>query len=887
MSVLGIDIGNDNSVVAAINKGAINIVRNDVSERLTPTMVAFTEKERLIGDNALAKVKSNFRNTCRNIKNLIGKLAEQADEDDIEVSESFGNLVPCEHNYLGYQVEYKKEKVDISVVRVLSALLFSLIKLAEKYIGKECNEIVLSYPPTFTNSQKECLIAATKIINVNALRIISDNTAVALDYGMYRMKEFKEDVGSVVVFVNIGYANTCVCVARFFSNKCEILSDVADTNLGGRNIDNELIKYINNVFITSHKMNPLYKIRSTDLCEMGTGKLNPHFVTSNNETSQIDNKIRVKLQDVAMKTKKVLSANNETSIHVECLYEDLDCQGFISRDNFEELCAPFFLAKLKTLLNKAMQVSKLNIADVQSIEILGGSTRIPFIQKFLQQYFDKPLSKTLIADESVARGCVLSGAMISKHYKVKEYECIERVTHPISVQWHNISDPSKFKVERLYDTDSLKKKVKKVVIPEKGHIKVTAYYEDSPDLPPHCIKELGSCLIKVNDKNDKFVESHVMTTFSESDTFTFLGAQTVSKTVIKPKEDKKKGDEKKDAQKGDAHADATNEGETNGKEKKTNEDESNEGKENAEGATPNGTASPSHQSGHKAELKKGEEGKVQTCYTTLPIEVIGAPGSYSTKDIYTFSEAEINMQHSDLQEAERLKNINELETIIYETRNRLNGMYKDFVMEEERDAILLSLDDCENWIYDNIDENKNAFIKKKEQIRERVKDIIYRYDTYSAKEKNLGNILNHLNNVIVQCEKRPSEESQKIISRTTKLLDNLNAMQEKEMKQPLYEAPLYTLKDIENEFNDVTQMAQKHFSKLEAEELAKQKEKEKQEKQEREKMEKEKKKHQHADGKEAGDNVEKDTNSKDAKETDETDNSTNKDNAGSAEEKDI
>ncbi|GAW78924.1 heat shock protein 110 [Plasmodium gonderi] len=884
MSVLGIDIGNENSVVAAINKGAINIVRNDVSERLTPTLVAFTEKERLIGDNALAKVKSNFRNTCRNIKNLIGMLAEQASDDDVEVSESFGNLVPCEHNYLGYQVEYKKEKVDISVVRVLSTLLFFLIKLAEKYIGKECNEIVLSYPPTFTNSQKECLLAATKIINVNALRIISDNTAVALDYGMYRMKEFKENTGSVVAFVNIGYANTCICVARFFSNKCEILSDVADTNLGGRNIDNELIKYINNLFINSYKMNPLYKLKSDELCEMGTGKLNTYFVTSNNETSQIDNKIRVKLQDVAVKTKKVLSANNETSIHVECLYEDLDCQGFINRNNFEELCAGFFLSKLKMLLDKAMQVSKLNVVDVQSIEILGGSTRIPFVQKFLQEYFDKPLSKTLIADESVARGCVLSGAMISKHYKVKEYECIERVTHPISVQWHNMNDTSKSNVEKLYTTDSLKKKVKKVIIPEKGHIKVTAYYEDTPDLPPHCIKELGSCILKINEKNDKIVESHVMTTFSESDTFTFLGAQTVTKTVIKSKDEKKKTEEKKEQQKGDSQVGSTNnadDADVDADGKKTNETELNEVKENTHStSTPNSSSNTSPQPSSKSELKKGEEGKIQTCYTTLPIEMIGAPGSYSTKDIYNFSEAEINMQHSDLLEAERLKNINELETIIYETRNRLNGIYKDFVVDEEKDSILLALDDCENWIYDNIDENKNAFVKKKEQIRDRIKDIIYKYDTYTSKQKNLGNILNHLKNIITQCTKRPSDESQKIISRTTKLLENINSLQEKEMNQKLYDPPVYTLKDIEAEFNDVTQQAQKYFSKIEAEELAKQKEK-----QEKEKQEKEKKKQQQNEPKSADHSSEKDN--KDSKETDETDNSTNKDNNGSAEEKDI
>ncbi|SBT30816.1 heat shock protein 110, putative (HSP110c) [Plasmodium ovale wallikeri] len=877
MSVLGIDIGNENSVVAAINKGAINIVRNDLSERLTPTLVGFTEKERVIGDNALAKVKSNFKNTCRNIKNLVGKISKNIDEDDVEINEAYGPLVPCEYGYLGFQVEYKKEKVDLSVVRVLSTLLYFLIKLAEKYIGKECTEIVLNYPPTYTNAQKECLAAAVKIINVNALRLISDNTAVALDYGMYRMKEFKEDTGVVVAFVNIGYANTCVCIARFFSNKCEILSDLADSNLGGRNIDNEIIKYINNLFINTYKINPLYKNNPTVLSEMGNGKLNKYYITSNNENNEIDNKVRVKLQDVAIKTKKVLSANYDTSIHVECLHEDLDCQGSINRDTFEELCSPFFLTKLKELLEKAVTMSKINIDQIQSIEILGGTTRIPFIQNFLQQFFKKPLSKTLVADESVARGCVLSAAMLSKHYKVKEYECIEKVTHPISIEWHNINDSSKTKVEKLYTTDSLKKKVNKIVIPEKGSIKLTAYYDNTPDLPKNCIHELGSCIVKINDKNDKIVESHVMTTFSENDTFTFLGAQTVTKTVIKPKDEKKKAEEKEE-EKIIGSRDETKDMEND------NADSTNGG--NAQAQAQAQAQAPTSHSGSKTELKKGEEGKVQTCYTTIPIETISPPGSYSTKDIYNFSEAEINMQHSDLVEAERLKHINELETIIYETRDRMNGIYKDFVIDEERDTILLTLDDFENFIYDNIDENKNVFIKKKEEVRELIKHIIYRYDVYISKEKNLGNIINHLNNIISQCGKRPSDESQKIISKTSKLLSNINSLQEKEKDKKLYENPIYTLKDIEDEFNDVTQMAQKYFSKIEAEELAKQKEKKKQEKekQEKEKEKMDKKKHQ-TDGKNLDECQEKD--SKDAKDTDETDNSTKNDNSHSPEEKDI
>uniref|UniRef100_A0A8C9LM30 Heat shock protein hsp88-like n=1 Tax=Piliocolobus tephrosceles TaxID=591936 RepID=A0A8C9LM30_9PRIM len=755
MSVLGIDIGNENSVVATIEKGAINIVRNDLSERLTPTLVGFTEKERLIGDNALAKVKSNFKNTCRNIKNLIGKIGTNLDEDDLELNESYGDLVACEYNYLGYMVGYKNEVINISAVRVLSTLLHFLIKLAEKYVGKECTEIVLAYPPTYTNSQKECLLVATKLINIKALRFISDNTAVALDYGMYRMREFKENQGVVVAFVNIGYANSCVCIARFFTKKCEILSDYADSTLGGRNIDNEIIKYINNIFIESYKINALYKNYPTQLCEMGNGKLNKYIDINNKELSKIDNKIRVKLQDVAVKTKKILSANNETSIHVECLYEDYDCQGSINRETLENMCSNFFLSKLKNLLDKSIITSKVKIEEIQSIEILGGTTRVPFIQRFLMEYFNKPLSKTLVADESVARGCLLSAAMLSKHYKVKEYECIEKIQHPISVQWCNINEAThtpitsnntdinndnstttttttattnnnssgfiKTKVHKLYTCDSLKKKVNKIVIPEKGAIKVTAFYDENPDLPPNCVKELSSCILKVNDKHDKIVESHIMTSFSHYDTFTFLGANTVSKTVIKTKDEQKKVEEKTDNEKGTTTTTSSSGTNTDGNLKNGAEkggekiSDKEETTDSIGGNNKTITENQTHNK-NKNDLKKGEEGKVQTCYTSIPVEVLPAPGTYTAKDIYTFSEYEINMQHSDTIEAERLKHINELETIIYETRDRMNSIYSEFATEEEKNKVLVTLDNIENFIYDNMDENKNAFIKKKKKL---------------------------------------------------------------------------------------------------------------------------------------------------------------------------
>lgn len=847
MSVLGIDIGNENCVVATINKGAIQVVRNDLSERLTPALVAFTEKERLIGDGALTKLKSNYQNTCRNIKNLVGILRDRMDPDDIELLEAYGNMVSCEYGYVGYEVNYKNEKVVFSAARILASLLQHLIKIAEKFIGKECKEIVISYPPMYANCQKECLLAATKIINVNALRIISDNTAVALDYGMYRMKEFSETEGSIQAFVNIGYANTCVSIVKFFSNKCEILCDLGDGNLGGRNLDNEMIKYIANLFTNTHKFNPLYKGQTPELCELGNGKIDKILKGSN---SEINHKIRIKLEEVAVKTKKVLSANNDASIHVECLYEDLDCQGSIDRATFEEMVSPFFISKLRCLLDKAVAISGVNLQDIHSVEILGGTTRIPFVQNCLQQYFGLSLSKTLIADESIARGCVLSAAMFSKHYKVKEYECIERITHPISVEWFSDKDPQVVRREKLYTRDCPKKRQQKIVIPERGTIRLRAYYESTPELPPNCLSELQSCIVKIPDKQDKVSEARVMTHFTNYDTFTFIGAETVTKTVIKGKE-KKEEDKKEEKEKAAAEetqkedpqqaAAATN---TDGKTEEGS-GENKEAKEKEKEAQTINNAAPT-----AAELKRGEEGKIQTCYQSIPLEIVLAPGTYTKKEITNFTDAELNMQQYDRMEGERLKNRNELETIIYETRSRLNDQYVEFVMEEERDSLLSYLDTAEDWLYENEDANKNIFCKKKEEIREKIKDIVYRYDVYNSKKQNTENIISHLNNIVAKCEATQSPDGHPIVERAKELIMYIKNMQEQEQSRKLYEMPLFTLSDIEEKFNSVNQQAKNFFQKLENEKLAQKKkeEKERKEREERERREKEEKEKQKEKG---------------------------------------
>ncbi|CDI82700.1 heat shock protein, putative, partial [Eimeria acervulina] len=233
-----------------------------------------------------------------------------------------------------------------------------------------------------------------------------------MPFAYCKIVEHFTDAKTVVAFVSVGHSTASVCIAAFTSSGAELLAEVSDPDLGGRDMDVLIAQHFAKIFEKQHGINPLENIKA-----------------------------KLKLEDQAERTKKILSANSETSFAVECLLEDRDISGLITRELFEELCAASFKPALVKLLQQAVAISEVRdgclvaYACIAFVEAVGGCTRIPWVQRCVSEVFGKEISRTLAGDECVARGCALQAAMASLHFKVKEFDFAEKLWRPICIRW--------------------------------------------------------------------------------------------------------------------------------------------------------------------------------------------------------------------------------------------------------------------------------------------------------------------------------------------------------------------------------------------------------------------------------------------------------------------
>ncbi|EDO07987.1 Hsp70 family protein [Babesia bovis T2Bo] len=406
MPVLGIDIGDANATVATIAKGSIDVVLNEVSQRYTPVCASFTQKRRLFGDQATPQMISNYRNSCRSMMSLLGRTIGTNSELDIDELDDFfstNGLSLCPNGFVGYNCAMSPEPYD--VMKVLSGYLGFLNSMAEKYTKGLCKQVVISCPGWYTEMQKEAVKIAATAAGLTCLNVIDECTAMALDYGVYRVKQLSDDKPTTVALVMIGHSHASAAVCDFYQSRVEILSHVSRRDLGGRNLDRILMNHMAKSF-EKYGCNPLES-----------------------------RKVRMKLEAVAVKTKRVLSANMETGYSAECLMEDNDLNGSITREEFESLCKEEFLPNLTEMLMDCVNLCGKTVEEISCVEIAGGVTRVPCVQQAISSVFGSQLSRTLNSDECIARGCVLDAAMRSISYRVRKYTVVERISRPLTLAY--------------------------------------------------------------------------------------------------------------------------------------------------------------------------------------------------------------------------------------------------------------------------------------------------------------------------------------------------------------------------------------------------------------------------------------------------------------------
>eukprot|EP00762_Andalucia_godoyi_P002910 ANDGO_04167.mRNA.1 Heat shock 70 kDa protein 14 len=414
MSVFGIDFGNESLVMASAGRGGVNIVTNEASNRLTPSMVGFGEGARAIGEAALTQSVSNFRGTARDIKRFIGK--DHAEQEDLAHLPSRSIVAASVEDG---DVASDKGGVRFRAVVHGDSYLFRpeqvLAMLLKKLHGfvppqQATNDAVIAVPAYFDQGQRIAVMNAAKIAGLNCLAVMNDLTAAALDYALFRGAELPaedSDKPENIVIVDVGHSALKVACVSLRRGLVNVKAHGYDINFGSRVLD---------VALANHY--------AADW-EKKTGvPLRAEYPKS-----------MMRLVQACEKVKKTLSANAQAQLNIECLAEDRDMNYLVSREFLEQLVEPL-LARALEPVRSALELAGWAPKDVTAVEMIGGGSRIPAVKKLLADYFGQECKTRLNASEAICRGAAIECAILSPHFKVRETQVKDAHTaSELSMAW--------------------------------------------------------------------------------------------------------------------------------------------------------------------------------------------------------------------------------------------------------------------------------------------------------------------------------------------------------------------------------------------------------------------------------------------------------------------
>jgi len=398
VSSIGIDLGTTYSCVGVWQNDRVEIIPNDQGNRTTPSFVAFTDSERLIGDAAKNQAAMNPTNTVFDAKRLIGRRFTDSEVQSDMKHWPFKVIEKSGKPYI--QVQFKGETKDFTAEEISSMVLTKMKDTAEAYLGDKVTNAVITVPAYFNDSQRQATKDAGLIAGLNVLRIINEPTAAAIAYGLDKKSEGEKNV----LIFDLGGGTFDVSLLTIEDGIFEVKATAGDTHLGGEDFDNRLVNHFAQEFKRKFK-----KDIST----------NPRSLR--------------RLRTACERAKRTLSSSTQTSIEIDSLYEGIDFYTSITRARFEELNSDLFRNVIEPV-EKVLNDSKLDKSSIHEIVLVGGSTRIPKIQSLVSQFFNgKEPSKSINPDEAVAYGAAVQAAILSGETSEKTQDLLLLDVSPLSL----------------------------------------------------------------------------------------------------------------------------------------------------------------------------------------------------------------------------------------------------------------------------------------------------------------------------------------------------------------------------------------------------------------------------------------------------------------------
>merc|ERR1712164_100696 len=375
---VGIDLGTTYSYVGIWQNDRVEIIANDQGNRTTPSYVAFTDTERLIGDAAKNQCAMNPMNTIFDAKRLIGrKFDDPVVQSDMK---HWPFKIVSDGGTPKIQVDYKGESKTFAAEEISSMVLTKMKETAAAFCGKDVKDVVVTVPAYFNDSQRQATKDAGAIAGLNVLRIINEPTAAAIAYGLD-----KKTAGETNVLIfDLGGGTFDVSLLTIDDGIFEVKATAGDTHLGGEDFDNRLVNHFTQEFKRKHKKDM-------------TG--NPRAMR--------------RLRTACERAKRNLSSSASANIEIDSLFEGVDFYSSITRARFEDLCADLFRGTLEPV-EKVIRDAKTDKGSVHEVVLVGGSTRIPKIQELITNYFGgKEPCRSINPDEAVAYGAAVQANILT------------------------------------------------------------------------------------------------------------------------------------------------------------------------------------------------------------------------------------------------------------------------------------------------------------------------------------------------------------------------------------------------------------------------------------------------------------------------------------------
>ncbi|KAI9138626.1 heat shock protein 70 family [Paraphysoderma sedebokerense] len=776
MSVVGIDFGNLQTCIAVARNRGIDVIVNEVSNRFTPSLVGFGAKQRYLGEAAKTQELSNLKNTVGCLKRLVGR---PITDPTLAHEQQFLNvkLVKATNNECGIEIDYLGKPTVFSATQLTAMYLGRIRDTTADAVGIPVSDCVISIPGWFSEAQKRAMIDAAEIAGLNPLRVMNDGTSAALAYGITKTDLPPPETPRHVVFVDIGHSNSSVTVAAFYKGGLTVKGAAYDAFFGGRDFDKLLVD---------------------SCCDEFKSKYNLDIASHP--------KALFRLYAAVEKAKKVLSANQQAPLNIEAIMNDRDVSTVLQRSEFESMIAPM-LDRIVPLIERAITDAGLTKDQINFIETVGGTTRIPIVRETINKYFGKDIMTfTLNQDEAVARGCALQCAMISPVFKVREFAINDITPWPIKLTW--TPSPN---------------------VMDEGDNSIQVFPKHAP-VP--CTK-----ILTFYRRDTSFdIEAHYDETLPPATQQSWLGRYTVKKIPIEP--DAKDPATVKVKVKLNLNGLLSLESASLVKEEMVPIPEKEEKADSkmstppSESAEANGAPAPEGAQPMETDESKEEEKpetpteekkpKFKKVIKKTDLSVVQGIVCMDKSELGKLRETENSMHATDKLVFDTEVAKNALEEYVYDIRSKIEDSHGPYMEESIKPKFFEMLTQAEDWLYsdEGEDATKSVYVAKLDELKKIGGPVAERYLESQERPRaermfreTVGNLLTTVSSNDPKYSHIPTVELQSIAQKATEKQQWLENTIEKQNNLPKYAPLVITVSQINKEREDLERFSNGILSK--------------------------------------------------------------------------